>query len=73
MEFFRVGYYVYTSYTSQENIENEPPEIIIEDISRQIFNNKPRITRFEIDWKGLQNNTNPEQGQGIKEYMFQEQ
>ena len=33
-EFFRVGYYVYNTYTSQENIENDPQEVIIEDISR---------------------------------------
>lgn len=33
-EFFRVGYYVYINYTSEEYIENEPQEIVIEDISR---------------------------------------
>ncbi|CAD8068885.1 unnamed protein product [Paramecium primaurelia] len=72
-EFFRAGYYVYTTYTSQENIENDPPEIIIEDISRQIFNNKPRITRFEIDWKGTNQNQSTPEHVDNKQFMFQEQ
>ena len=31
---------------SLENIENDPPEIIIQDIQRSILSDKPRITRF---------------------------
>ncbi|CAD8070979.1 unnamed protein product [Paramecium primaurelia] len=72
-EFFRVGYYIYTTYTSSENIENDPPKIIIEDISRQIFNNKPRITRFEIDWKGINQNQTKSENMDNKQLMYQEQ
>ncbi|KAM3145473.1 hypothetical protein pb186bvf_002517 [Paramecium bursaria] len=69
-EFFRVGYYVYNNYTSQENIENEPAEIIIEDISRQILCDKPRITRFDIDWNSKPSNVKEI---SAKEFMFQEE
>ncbi|CAD8084706.1 unnamed protein product [Paramecium primaurelia] len=72
-EFFRVGYYVYNTYTSPENIENDPQEVIIEDIARQIFNNKPRITRFEIDWNNPANSDVQQQPIQTKAYMFQEQ
>jgi len=68
-EFFRVGYYVYNNYTSEENIENEPQEIVIEDISRQILCDKPRITRFEIDWL---NKSNDHKEISTKDYMFNE-
>jgi len=47
-----VGYYVYNNYTSQENIENDPPEVIISDVERAILHDKPRITRFTINWTG---------------------
>lgn len=45
-----MGYYVYNNYKSEENIENEPEEVIISDIQRSILSDKPRITRFSINW-----------------------
>jgi len=41
---------VYNNYMSPENIENDPPELIITDIERSILQEKPRITRFGIVW-----------------------
>ncbi|KRX02919.1 Histone chaperone, ASF1-like protein [Pseudocohnilembus persalinus] len=49
-EFFRVGYYLYNVYVDQELLENDPEEVVIEKVQRQILANKPRITRFDIDW-----------------------
>ena len=49
-EFFRCGYYVYNSYTDQELIEADPEQVIIEKVQRNILADKPRITRFNIDW-----------------------
>ena len=49
-EFFRSGYYVYNSYTDQELIESDPEQVLIEKVQRNILADKPRITRFNIDW-----------------------
>ncbi len=49
-EFFRVGYYVYNTYSDQELIENPPEQPIIDRITRNILADKPRITRFAIRW-----------------------
>jgi Histone chaperone involved in gene silencing len=49
-EFFRVGYYVYNTYTDPELIENPPEDVLVDKISRNILSDKPRITRFDIKW-----------------------
>ena len=49
-EFFRCGYYVYNNYYEQELIENDPQEVIITRVMRNILSDKPRITRFDINW-----------------------
>jgi Histone chaperone involved in gene silencing len=49
-EFFRVGYYVYNTYTEQELIDNPPEEVQIDKVVRNILAEKPRITRFDIKW-----------------------
>ena len=49
-EFFRVGYYVYNTYTDPELIENPPEQLQIDKIARNILADKPRITRFDIKW-----------------------
>lgn len=49
-EFFRLGYYVYNQYGTQ-NMADNPPEVVdISQITRSILSDKPRITRFEIPW-----------------------
>jgi histone chaperone ASF1 len=55
-EFCRVGYYVYNEYDGQEidPETNEPLPIVgpidVSRVTRQILADKPRVTRFPIDW-----------------------
>jgi len=49
-EFFRCGYYVYNNYVEEELLMNDPPQVMIERLQRNILVDKPRITRFNIDW-----------------------
>jgi histone chaperone ASF1 len=50
-EFFRVGYYVNNSYEDPELMENPPAVPDLTQIQRQILSDKPRITRFQINWE----------------------
>uniref|UniRef100_A0A7S2NQ03 Histone chaperone n=1 Tax=Haptolina brevifila TaxID=156173 RepID=A0A7S2NQ03_9EUKA len=49
-EFIRVGYYVNSEYDSPELNENPPEQPIYERIIRNILADKPRVTRYQIDW-----------------------
>ncbi|PVZ99558.1 hypothetical protein BB558_004486 [Smittium angustum] len=49
-EFVRVGYYVNNEYIEEELKENPPEKPIIEKIHRIILADKPRVTRFPINW-----------------------
>ena len=53
-EFFRIGYYVYNNYTDPEILENPPEKVKIDAVYRNILADKPRITRFEVDWEDKQ-------------------
>ena len=53
-EFFRIGYYVYNNYTDPALLENPPEKVKIDAVYRNILADKPRITRFEIDWEEKQ-------------------
>ncbi|XP_050403004.1 histone chaperone asf1b-B [Patella vulgata] len=48
-EFIRVGYYVNNEYDDPELKENPPTSVIYEKLQRNILN-KPRVTKFKIDW-----------------------
>ena len=50
-EFFRVGYYVNNAYTDDDLIENPPNVPIIDKLTRHILVEKPRVTKFQIDWE----------------------
>ena len=50
-EFFRVGYYVNNYYEDQELNENPPLEPIIDKLTRHILVEKPRVTKFQIQWE----------------------
>ena len=52
-EFLRVGYYVNVEYDSPELNENPPAQPIIERLHRHILAEKPRVTKFQIDWDDL--------------------
>ena len=49
-EFFRCGYYVYNNYVDEELLMNDPPQVLVDRVQRSILSDKPRITRFNIDW-----------------------
>jgi len=49
-EFIRVGYYVNSEYDSPELNEAPPESPIYERIQRNILADKPRVTRYQIDW-----------------------
>ncbi|PVV04607.1 hypothetical protein BB560_000894 [Smittium megazygosporum] len=55
-EFVRVGYYVNNEYNTEELRETPPERPVLEKIYREILANKPRVTRFPINWD------NPEVG-----------
>ena len=50
-EFFRIGYYVYNNYVDTELIENPPEQVAIDKVYRNVLADKPRITRFDIQWE----------------------
>lgn len=49
-EFVRVGYYVNNEYEKEEYKEEPPKKVIIEEVSRNILVDKPRVTKFNIPW-----------------------
>lgn len=49
-EFFRVGYYVNNYYEDPELNENPPSKPDITKLTRHILVEKPRVTKFQIDW-----------------------
>ncbi|OQS02741.1 histone chaperone ASF1 [Thraustotheca clavata] len=49
-EFVRVGYYINNDYTDPFLLENPPPIVDITKLQRNILAEKPRVTRFTIDW-----------------------
>ncbi|KAF3908920.1 hypothetical protein AA313_de0208994 [Arthrobotrys entomopaga] len=48
-EFIRVGYYQNTQYMDENMNENPPAVPVLSELTRDI-NNKPRITRIQINW-----------------------
>eukprot|EP00890_Picochlorum_soloecismus_P001339 jgi/Picsp_1/2205/NSC_05669-R1_histone chaperone len=51
-EFLRVGYYVNNEYADESLREDPPMEPIIDKLVRNILADKPRVTKFPIDWEG---------------------
>lgn len=49
-EFVRVGYYVNNDYADPFLLENPPARVDISKLQRNILADKPRVTRFPIDW-----------------------
>lgn len=50
-EFFRVGYYVNNYYEDPELNENPPEHPDINRLTRHILVEKPRVTKFQIQWE----------------------
>jgi len=49
-EFVRIGYYVNNDYLEDEMRESPPETIAYDKLFRSILANKPRVTRFPINW-----------------------
>ncbi|EFN57241.1 hypothetical protein CHLNCDRAFT_143749 [Chlorella variabilis] len=49
-EFLRVGYYVNNEYVEEELRDNPPDVPLIDRLHRNILADKPRVTKFNIDW-----------------------
>jgi len=49
-EFIRVGYYVNNEYADEALRDNPPAVVQMDRVSRSILEDKPRVTRFPIDW-----------------------
>lgn len=49
-EFVRVGYYVNNEYSEPFDPENPPRPVDMSKLVRNILADKPRVTRFPVDW-----------------------
>ncbi|KAG8362888.1 hypothetical protein BUALT_BualtUnG0027600 [Buddleja alternifolia] len=49
-EFVRVGYYVNNDYGDEQLREEPPQKILIDKIQRNILSDKPRVTKFPINF-----------------------
>ena len=49
-EFLRVGYYVNNDYDDEQLREEPPPKVLIEKVQRNILSDKPRVTKFPINF-----------------------
>ncbi|XP_078043664.1 uncharacterized protein LOC144473570 [Augochlora pura] len=58
-EFVRVGYFINNEYNDAELRENPPPQPQFDKVQRNILGDKPRVTRFKINWDdGTSSTTN---------------
>ena len=72
-EFFRCGYYLNNIYDNEEMNMNPPEKVNKDRIIRSLLADKPRITRFDIDWDNEAVNKNCGQEKDINEnYMFKD-
>ena len=72
-EFFRCGYYLNNLYDNEEMNLNPPEKVDTSHILRSLLADKPRITRFDIDWDNECMNKNNEQEKDNNEnFMFKE-
>ncbi|XP_002528058.2 probable histone chaperone ASF1A [Ricinus communis] len=65
-EFVRVGYYVNNDYEDEQLREEPPPQVLIDKIQRNILSDKPRVTKFPINFY-------PENAEGAEEPTPQDQ
>eukprot|EP01004_Peranema_trichophorum_P010063 NODE_8817_length_643_cov_39.111538_g8192_i0.p1 GENE.NODE_8817_length_643_cov_39.111538_g8192_i0~~NODE_8817_length_643_cov_39.111538_g8192_i0.p1 ORF type:complete len:154 (+),score=27.85 NODE_8817_length_643_cov_39.111538_g8192_i0:62-523(+) len=49
-EFIRVGYYVNNDYATEEERENPPEKVVIENVMRNVLVEQPRVTTRTINW-----------------------
>ena len=51
-EFLRVGYYVNNEYVDEQMREEPPAVPVLDKLMRSILSDKPRVTKYPIDWEG---------------------
>nr|GMC59974.1 probable histone chaperone ASF1A [Ipomoea batatas] len=59
-EFVRVGYYVNNDYDDEQLREEPPQKVLIDKVQRNILSDKPRVTKFPINFHP-ENNESSEQ------------
>ena len=72
-EFFRCGFYLNNLYDNEEMNLNPPERVDTSHIIRSLLVDKPRITRFDIDWDNeCQNKNNEQEKDNNENFMFKE-
>ncbi|CAO3625963.1 unnamed protein product [Cunninghamella echinulata] len=71
-EFVRIGYYVNNEYADEALRENPPPQVAVDKLQRNILAEKPKVTRYNIDWyeqdqSTLLNNSDQQQSDGTSQ------
>jgi len=50
-EFIRIGYYVNIDYGDNKELNENPPEVpVVDKLVRNVLQDKPLVTRFQIPW-----------------------
>ncbi|XP_022152274.1 histone chaperone ASF1B-like [Momordica charantia] len=62
-EFIRVGYYVNNDYDDEQLREEPPPKVQIDRIQRNILADKPRVTKFPINFHPENSEDGGDQGE----------
>ncbi|KAK7277420.1 hypothetical protein RIF29_18572 [Crotalaria pallida] len=62
-EFIRVGYYVNNDYDDEQLREEPPPKVLVDRVQRNILSDKPRVTKFPINFHPDDNNDNEDHHQ----------
>ena len=72
-EFFRCGYYLNNIYDNEEMNMNPPEKVEKDRIIRSLLADKPRITRFDIEWdnENIDNINNENKGEN-ENFMFKD-
>ena len=72
-EFFRCGYYLNNLYDNDEMNLNPPEKVDKNHLIRSLLADKPRITRFDIDWDNDSKNKSSEKERNNNEnFMFED-
>ena len=72
-EFFRCGYYLNNIYDNEEMNLNPPEKVDKNRIIRSLLADKPRITRFDIEWDDENNSKMNYDNKGENEnFMFKD-
>ena len=71
-EFFRCGYYLNNLYDNEEMNLNPPEKVDQNRIIRSLLADKPRITRFDIEWDNGNNIIINNENKENENFMFKE-